>query len=225
MSSTPVVRPVAGIKAALVNWGLAGLPWLFAMLRRLWPIPHLAGFYVVTRHDDVREVFLDDASFPVPYAAKLDVIMGGAPFFLGMGDTPDYRRDTAAMRLALRREDIAARLIPAVLNQAAGLVQAGIKDGRGRIEVVDTLARSVTFDVLCDYFGVTPPSDGDLRVWATRLFEFQFADGSNDPALRREVDVMAPALDPGPGLSPLHDAQRLFGEGGVYVTPHSPHPQ
>jgi cytochrome P450 len=60
--------------------------------------------------------------------------------------------------------------------------------------VVDTLVRQVTFDVLCDYFGVPAPEKGDLRVWATRLFEFQFADWGNDPALRTEVDAIAPAL-------------------------------
>jgi cytochrome P450 len=31
-------------------------------------------------------------------------------------------------------------------------------------------------------------------VWATRLFEFQFADAENDPTLRTEVDAIAPAL-------------------------------
>jgi cytochrome P450 len=31
-------------------------------------------------------------------------------------------------------------------------------------------------------------------VWATRLLEFQFADIGNDPELRKEVDVIAPAL-------------------------------
>src|SRR4029079_368169 len=33
-----------------------------------------------------------------------------------------------------------------------------------------------------------------LRVWATRLFEFQFVDAGNDPALRAEVDDKAPKL-------------------------------
>jgi cytochrome P450 len=56
------------------------------------------------------------------------------------------------------------------------------------------LVRSVTFDVLCDYFGTPGPRDADLRVWATRLFEFQFADQANDPSLRAEVDVYAPKL-------------------------------
>ena len=47
--------------------------------------------------------------------------------------------------------------------------------------MVDTLVRRVTFDVLGDYFGVPKPPDGDLRVWATRLFEFQFADRGTIP--------------------------------------------
>ena len=175
--------------AALTQWALSRTNAVFFLLRRLWPIIHVGQTYVVTRHDDVREVFLSDADYPVPYAEKLDVIMGGHPFFLGMGDTPDYRRDTSAMRMAVRRDDVATRLAPAVLKRAQQLVAAG----KGQIEVVD-FSRVVTFDVLCDYFGVTVPSDGDLRVWATRLFEFQFADSGNDPSLRREVDLIAPAL-------------------------------
>ena len=42
--------------------------------------------------------------------------------------------------------------------------------------------------------GFTDPPNDDLRVWATRLFEFQFADAGNDPSLRVEVDRIAPAL-------------------------------
>jgi cytochrome P450 len=145
---------------------------------------------MATRYDDVRQVFLDDEAFGVPYAPKLDVIMGGQPFFLGMGDTPTYRADTEAMRRVVRRDDIATRLAPATERAAEAIVAAA----RGKLEVVDDLVRRVTFDVLADYFGVPPPPNGDLRVWATRLFEFQFADPGNDPALRAEVDEIAPAL-------------------------------
>ena len=37
------------------------------------------------------------------------------------------------------------------------------------------------------------PPGGDLRVWGTRLFEFQFADDGSDE-LRAEVDEIGPAL-------------------------------
>jgi cytochrome P450 len=58
---------------------------------------------------------------------------------------------------------------------------------------VDQLIRNVTFDVLGDYFGITDTPDAALRVWATRLFEFQFADDGSK-ALHDEVATMAPAL-------------------------------
>ena len=60
--------------------------------------------------------------------------------------------------------------------------------------MVGELFREVAFEVLLDYFGTPLPPAGDLHVWASRIFEFQFADASNDPALRKEVDIYAPAL-------------------------------
>lgn len=186
----PVVRPVQGFAAKLVQFGLAHIQIPLALLRRFFPILRFKTTAVVTRYDDVKEVFATDKIFAVPYAKKLEVIMGGQPFFLGMGDTAEYRRDTAAMREVVRPEDIMARLVPATLAAA----ERAVADANGRIEVVGDLVREVTFEVLLDYFGTPPPGAGDLKVWATRLFEFQFADGTNDPALAREVAIYAPAL-------------------------------
>ena len=127
--------------------------------------------------------------FSVVYKPKLDVIMGGEPFFLGMGDTPQYRRDTEAMRKVMPPTDL-SRLAKDVEERGEAIIAAS----GGRIDVVDQLVRRVTFDFLSAYFGIPQPVQGDLRVWATRLFEFQFADSGNDPALRAEVDEIAPAL-------------------------------
>jgi cytochrome P450 len=188
--SQEVLRPRAGgFASRLVQWAMQFLPTVFRLLRAFWPIIRAGSTVVVTRHDDVREVFLTDRSFSVAYQGKLDVIMGHEPFFLGMGDTPEYRRDTSAMRRAVKREDLAVRLKATVANTA----RARVAGAGGRIEVVD-FVRQLTFEVLCDYFGVDQPAGGNLQVWATRLFEFQFADPSNDPSLRAEVDVIAPRL-------------------------------
>src|SRR4051812_27623575 len=190
-ASREVLRPTQeGLKSALIAWGFERLPLVFKSLRAIWPIPHGGGTVMATRYDDVRQVFLEDEAFGVPYAPKLHVIMGGQPFFLGMGNTPTYRADTDAMRKVVKPGDIPTRLAPAT-EHAAGAIVAG---AGGRLEVVDDLVRRVTFEVLADYFGVPPPPDGDLRVWATRLFEFQFADPGDDAALRAEVDEIAPAL-------------------------------
>ena len=173
-----------------MSWVMEILPFGLQILRTFRPILHFGNTFVVTRYDDVREVFLNDWAFRVPYAEKLDVIMGHHPFFLSMDDTPDYHRDTEAMRKVVRANDIPGRLIPAV-EQLGEMIVA---EAKGQLEVVDSLVRRITFELYSDYFGVSDPPGGDLRVFATRLFEFQFADLGNDRSLRAEVDVMAPAL-------------------------------
>jgi cytochrome P450 len=191
LDSREVLRPgPGGFKQTLMNWAMAAIPFGFRLMRRFKPILSLGGTLVTSRYDDVREVFQNDALFAVPYKEKLDVIMGGEPFFLSMPDTPAYHAGANAMRKVVQPEDVGARLAPACQEMAARIVA----EGNGRLEVVDALVRRVTFDLLGDYFGVPKPPEGDLRVWGTRLFEFQFADGGNDPALRAEVDQIAPAL-------------------------------
>jgi cytochrome P450 len=179
-----------GLKPVVTGWLFGLLPLVFRILRKMWPIPHFGNMVIATRYDDVREVFLNDAAFGTPYRAKLDVIMGGQPFFLGMGDTEDYRRDIAAMRKVVLQSDIPTRLAPAVEKMAQDIVT----NAAGRLEVVDALVRQVTFKVYADYFGIPDPPGHELRVWGTRLFEFQFADPGGDAALRKEVDIIAPAL-------------------------------
>jgi cytochrome P450 len=183
-----VFRP-ANFKSRMMGWFIARMPFLFRLARRIWPIPKLGSRIAVTRYDDVREVFLNDRAFGVPYKENLDVIMGNVPFFLSMEDIPAYHQGRDAMLRIVRQEDIPQRLAPAAEAMAGKIVaEAG-----GRLEVVDQLVRRVTFDLLGDYFGVPNPPGGDLRVWATRLFEFQFAsDGSKD--LKDEVDRIAPLL-------------------------------
>jgi cytochrome P450 len=185
----PGPPPNTSLKGKLITWGMNHIDAVFGVIRNLWPIPSFGKFTMVTRCTDVQEVMSLSEVFTNPYNAKLDVIMGGHPFFLGMSDTEEYTRDTTNMRMVMRRTDIEQRLTAATIEEAERLVEAS----GGTIEVVD-FVRSITFNVLCDYFGTPGPADADLRVWATRLFEFQFADQANDPSLRAEVDIYAPLL-------------------------------
>ncbi len=190
LDSKDVLRPGAtGIKAWAQRAMVAAIPSFFGVLRRVKPVLTLGGFTLTSRYDHVREVFATDALFGVVYKPKLDVIMGGEPFFLGMGDTPQYRRDVESMRQVMPPSDLP--ILARDVEARAGKIVAA---ANGRIEVVDQLVRRVAFDYLAEYLGVPPPPRGDLRVWATRLFEFQFADSGNDPALRAAVEEIAPAL-------------------------------
>lgn len=187
LGSTDVLRPRSWLARGVAGTALRLLPVVFAFLRRFWPIPHLGKTYAVTRYDDVVEVFGTDSVFGVPYNAKLDLLMDHQPFILGMASGPEYQAAIAALRSVFRAEDLPG-LATRVEMQAAAIVERA----NGRLEIVDQLVRRISFDFIRDYLGITAPDQGDLRVWGTRLFEYQFV-GSDAP-LVAEVEQIAPAL-------------------------------
>jgi cytochrome P450 len=189
LASTDVLRPgPGGVKALLARQVRALIPFGMGLLRRFRPILALGNTYVVTLHDDVREVFGTDAAFGVVYNDNIQVLTGGEPFFLGMSDLPEYRAQLQVMRRVVMASDL-----PALGDKAEALAESLVAASGGRVEVV-SLVRQVTFGVIAPYFGVPAPEQGRLDVWATRLFEFQFAGSPRDKELRAEVDEIAPAF-------------------------------
>jgi cytochrome P450 len=189
LTSTEVLRPgPGGAKALLARQVMALIPFGMGLLRRFKPILVLGGTYVVTLHDDVREVFGNHAAFGVVYNDHVLVLTGGEPFFLGMSVSPEYHAQLDAMRRVVMASDL-----PTLGDKAEALAESLVAASGGRVEVV-SLVRQVTFGVIAPYFGVPAPEQGRLDVWATRLFEFQFAGSPGDKALRAEVDEIAPAF-------------------------------
>lgn len=188
VAPAPVLRPTGGFKKWLGQRVMALIPFGFSVLRRFRPIFRMGTTYVVTLHDDVREVFGNDRDFGVPYWRELKVITGGEPFFLGMGDTPAYHAGLDAMLRVVRPDDL-----PGLGDRAERLAEDALAAAGGEVEIVQ-LVRDVTFRLIGDYFGVPEPAEGNLQVWATRLFEFQFVDRGKDEALRKEVDAAVIAL-------------------------------
>ena len=70
----PVFRPPS-FTTRLTGFGIRLMPFLLRVARRRWPIPRLGRTYIVTRYDDVRDVYLNDRAFGVPYKENLDVII------------------------------------------------------------------------------------------------------------------------------------------------------
>src|SRR4051794_41431647 len=93
------------------------------------------------------------------------------------------------MRRVVRADDL-----PTLAKQVETQAEAIVSRSAGHMDVVDQLARRVTFDVFGGYFGLPAPAEGRLDVWATRLFEFQFASSPGDLELRAQVDEIAPAF-------------------------------
>jgi cytochrome P450 len=184
-----VLRPSpGGLKAWLARQVSALIPLGLAVLRRVKPILVIGKVGVVTRHDDVREVFATDAAFGVVYNANLQIITGGEPFFLGLPDTPQYHAQLDAMRAVVLASDL-----PALGDKAEALAESIVAGANGRVEVV-SLIRAVTFGVIAPYFGVPEPAQGRLDVWATRLFEYQFTGSPSDTALLAQVNDIAPVF-------------------------------
>src|SRR5207244_2143835 len=101
--STPATRNVlrpgpGGFKAKIMAWVMERVPFVFRLLRAFKPIVRFGNTIVVTRYDDVREVFLNVKDFRVPYHDKLMVITGNQPFFLSMDDPAAHNGDTEALR-------------------------------------------------------------------------------------------------------------------------------
>lgn len=157
--------------------------------RLILPVPRYRNYAAALRYVDVVGVLERDEDFPTDYAAKLDVITGGEPFILGMPAGPAFNESIGALRRTTPASDIPNRLVPATLEVAQRLVDAG----GGQIEMV-SYVRDITAETLNAYFGTPDPPDARLMDWAITLFTFLFADMNNDPVLDAEVAKVAPAL-------------------------------
>lgn len=182
---------------------LAPAEWLFDKLlgvpsiqdaalkiaRNFLPVARFRNYAAVTRYEDVVAVLQQGANFAQNYNAKLNVIMGGQPFFLGLPDGPEFQQAVGAMRQTMPISEVQSRLVPATLAAAQKRADAG----GGSINFVEYI-NDITFEVLCDYFGTPAPAGVDMKAWAQTLFTFLFADMNNNPATGAKAQQVATAL-------------------------------
>jgi cytochrome P450 len=167
--------------------------FVLAAVRRLCPLVATRRFGLVTRADDVREVLADDVHFTVPfYNRKMSAISG--PFILGLDDTPLYRRDHAALRAAMRAEDI-----PVLADATLAAARERVAGARGPIDVVSEFAEPVIDRVIAEYFGTPGPDTATQVRWARSIFRDIFLNvtdsaGPHEQALADAAE-MRPHLD------------------------------
>jgi cytochrome P450 len=141
------------------------------------------GTAIVTRYEDVVEVLERNADFEVVYEPKMRAITGGENFFLGMQDTALYTRDVSNMRLAMRRDDVAAIVEPL----ARGFAEQLLDKQPNRIDVPRDLSLPVPTAIVTDYFGIANAQNDDLVAWSTLMFWYLFIDLAGDPVLERKA--------------------------------------
>jgi len=195
--------------AALTRWLGDRSRRVFGVVRRVRPIVAFGRFGVVTRADDVREVLSDHGSFTVAlYQPKMEELTG--PFILGLDDTPLYRHDDAALRVAIRAEDI-----PEIAEATLAAARERTAAAPGRIDVVSELADPVIDRVIARYFGTPGPNTATQLRWARNLFEHIFLNVGNKPAVRDRALADAGAMRP--HLDGLIAARRAALESGAEV--------
>lgn len=180
---------------SFIKRGTVGLANNGPLIRRLsWPLlrfkPILAvgKLVFVTRHDDVREVLSRDEDFTVAEgnAAAMDRVNG--PFILGMDRSPQYVRERSILERCIHEADV-GRIRALVSDTAAELVQAC--RARGRIDVVQDLARPAAIRLLSSYFGVPGPDEPTMMRWMRTIFHETFLNVGGDPEVRRAGEESA----------------------------------
>lgn len=199
---------LGGLKQAVGKWAADRLPWVLGVLRRVMPIVSLRRYAAVTRADDVREVLDDHHSFTVAlYAPKMEAITG--PFILGLDDTPLYRHDHAALRAAMRPEDLDG-IAETVLAAARDRVAAG-----GTVDVVSDVVDPTLDHAIATYFGTPGPDTATQVRWAKSLFRDIFLNLGGAPAVHAQA--LADAAQMRPHLDAQVDARRAALAAGEDV--------
>lgn len=183
---------------------------ILALLRRLRPIVVTRRFAAVTLAEDVREVLRDHQHFTVAmYEPRMMAITG--PFILGLDDTPLYRRDHAALRAAIRPDDL-PRVADATLAAARERVAATVD---GQIDVVSQLADPAIDRVISGYFGTPGPDTQTQLRWSRSLFEEIFLNVGDRAAVRERAH--ADAAEMRPHLDALIARRRAALDSGADV--------
>lgn len=191
----PAAAPVAGpevkrSKRTLADDGprLRMLAWPFL---RFMPTVAIRSIVIVTRHADVLEVLARDQDFTVAdvNAVAMDRVNG--PFILGMDRSPTGLRERSLLQRCVHAGDD-ERVRAFAAATAAELIEQARP--RGRIDVVQDLARPAAVRMVAHHFGVAGPDEPTMQRWMRTIFHEAFLNAAGSPAVRRAAEASAAQL-------------------------------
>ena len=169
---------------------------IFKLLRKHAPQLQIGKRLILTRHDDVIEVLSRDTDFTIREVNEERINAIDGPFILGMDRSEEYDRESAALKAAVRRDDL-ERIRSFVRQNAEALTAAAAV--HGRIDVVSGLARVVPVRLVESYWGIPAPDDPTMMRWMRDVFHDIFANPGSDPLVHRDalqtVSELRPYMD------------------------------
>lgn len=139
------------------------LRFFLAIARGILPAVHWKGTWMVFRDADVREVLDSDPRFGVTgnYAARMAATSGA--FFLGMDDSPRFRREKE-FAVRARQEAQQGEDVRVVLERAVGEALQRIRSGE-EFDLVRDYAHRIPLTLVREWFGVPGPDEATLGRW------------------------------------------------------------
>ncbi len=175
-SSIAANGKVAKLKNALIQQLMVPT---YAVLRALFPIAKLGGFYHITRDEQVRDVLARPEEFRVPFGPEMEELAGGATFVLGL-DGPAQARQNAIIRQMIHPQaDIA--LITDLTHRFASAL---FENSAGHIDAMNDLIKRTATEVCIRYFGFTVDDPDQFGDWTISASALLFADPFGDPKVR-----------------------------------------
>lgn len=171
------LRPALKEKIAVIFLRYPGvMRWLFPLLK-------IGGYWLVTRNDDVKEVMGRHDVFHMGLADKMRRLTGGPNFILAMDDGPEYRRILGYLMNAFRREDVADIVAPFCERLSRQIVQRS----HGRLDVMQDLVTHVPARVCERYFGIRLHGDDQVAFshWTFAISQYLFLGLDDVPRFRR----------------------------------------
>lgn len=156
-------------------WKAKTLHWLMQATLQHRPFLQVGerfpGVLLVSRRDDVLEVFRRDREFSVaPYGVRMKSCIG--PAVLGMDDGPAYRHELGLLRAAVLPDDMPRiRALAEALSQE--LVGAALRH-KPWFDLVSELGDPLALRYVEDYFGVPDPGHGVLLRWFRMMSYYVF---------------------------------------------------
>ncbi|HEX8735573.1 MAG TPA: cytochrome P450 [Pyrinomonadaceae bacterium] len=155
-------------------------------LVRFVPNPVIGGFAVVSRWDDVKDVFKRDTEFLIAplNAPGIEEING--PFVLGMDRSELMLREQRQMYAGLAVVDFDA-VRAQVQAEAQRILAAARETGDGKIDVVNGYARLVAARTAVSLFGVSGSTEAEYIRTVRRIFYHAFLNIKADQEIRKKA--------------------------------------